>query len=236
VTLEIQLATSTNFQEPMVEIHAPVLLRMPDHVELRVYCPMEALTAAALEERILPLVEEAVGEPIRHTMRRGFPAQIKGSLADEIAASWKSQSGVLLLSNRLSSPNHTMINARIAVRRDAAGGLHKFGSLGIFIHESAPKADALLQRLKDFVLATRAHFGRADSPAWTSVVPVVVPLSDTWHMRERFGALTFLPSSCSGQLRPLDDDGRLEALEGLGHVLVCESLQACADASTLFAE
>jgi hypothetical protein len=221
--------------EPMTQLHEPVQARMPNHVELRVYCPESELTAAAIEQRILPLAESAIGEPLRHSMRRAFPAPLKASVAEEVEASWKSKSGVLLLSNKLSSPNHAMFNARISVRRGPTGALERFGTLSLHVHEHAPRLVDALQRLGDFARMTRAHFGRADSPAWLGATPVFLPLSATWRMKERFGWLNYLPPSCAAQLREADASMRIEALDDGGHLLSLESEQACARASAWFA-
>jgi hypothetical protein len=219
----------------MSQLHEPVQVRMPDHVELRVYCPESELTPDAIEERLLPLAESAIGEPIRHSMRRAFPAPLQSGVAEEVERSWKSKSGVLLLSNKLSSPNHVLFNARISVRRGAAGSLVRFGTLSLHVHEHAPRLEGVLQQLGDFVRMTRAHFGRADSPAWFSAAPVILRLSESWHMKERFGWLNYLPPSCSAQLPQPDDSIRVDAVDGGGHLLALGSEQACARASASFA-
>jgi hypothetical protein len=219
----------------MSQLHEPVQVRIPNHVELRVYCPERELTPASIEECILPLAESAIGEPMRHSMRRAFPAPLKTSVAEEVEASWNSKSGVLLLSNKLSSRNHAMLNARISVRRGPAGTLERFGAMSLYVHENAPRLESVLQRLGDFVRMTRAHFGRADSPAWLSSTPVILPLSASWRMKERFGWLNYLPPSCSAQLPEGGDSIRIEAMEHGGHLLTLGSGQACAKASASFA-
>jgi hypothetical protein len=219
----------------MSPLHEPVQVRMPGHVELRVYCPASELTPAAIEERLLPLAEDAIGEPVRHSMRRGFPAPLRSGVAEEVERSWATNSGVLLLSNKLSSSNHVMLNARIGVRRGDAGVLERFGVLSLHVHEHAPALEGVLQRLGDFVRMTRAHFGRADSPAWPSPAPVILPLSESWRMKERFGALNYRPPSCSAQLPPPDDSIRIQAMDDGGHLLSLGSAHACARASARFA-
>lgn len=219
----------------MSQLHEPVQVRVPNHVELRVYCPESELTPATIEERLLPLAEDAIGEPMRHSMRRAFPKPLESGVAEEVERSWTSKSGVLLLSNKLSSPDHVMFNARIAVRRGDAGTLERFGVLSLHVHEHAPRLENVLRRLGDFVRMTRAHFGRADSPTWASAAPVILPLSESWRMKERFGWLNYLPPSCSAQLPQADDAIRIEAMDHGGYLLSLGSGHACARASASFA-
>jgi hypothetical protein len=72
-----------------------------------------------LVERLVMEVEDAIGEPVRHTIRKLFPKRLDRSIADEVALAWKAPKRVLMLSNQFSRPNPRalQIGSHLAILR-----------------------------------------------------------------------------------------------------------------------
>jgi hypothetical protein len=67
---------------------------LPRKATLVGFCPSSNMTPA-LVERLVVETEEAIGEPIRHTIRKLFPKEIDRSIADEVELAWKAPKRVL---------------------------------------------------------------------------------------------------------------------------------------------
>src|SRR5687768_5952865 len=109
----------------------------PDAVELRGYTTAAQMTPA-LVEKIVVETETALGEPIRHAVRKLFPKPLGVSLQEEVELAWKAPKRVLHLSNKMSRPNHVVITARRFPRPTGGAFPADWGQFSIQIRRSAP--------------------------------------------------------------------------------------------------
>ena len=62
----------------------------PHKATLIGFCPSSKMTPALVERLVLE-TEDAIGEPIRHTIRKVFPKLLDRCIADEVELAWKRQ-------------------------------------------------------------------------------------------------------------------------------------------------
>jgi hypothetical protein len=179
---------------------------------LVVFCPASNMTPDMVERLVLE-AEEAIGAPVRHTIRKLFPKKLECSIAAEVARAWKARRGTLMLSNQLSSPTHLRITANRFPRGTGAAYPADFGFFSIEIDNAAPRALDLLARLPAFAKLCGAFMARADSPEWGNSMSAVLkeremePRSlirglrfvaeEGWCISERFGWGTYIGPRCA---------------------------------------
>jgi hypothetical protein len=199
-----------------------VLSALPDYAELAGYCAAAGMTPA-LVESLVETSEQAIGEPIRHSARKLFPAPLKLGIREEVELAWKAPKRVLHLSNKLSRPNYTMITARPFPRPKGGHYPADWGRFSVRIKHDAPQALELLQRLPSYAALSGAFMARADSPQWWSSMNAVHAerglgpgslvtklrfYSEAgWAIGERLGWGTWLGPRCAREF------GRIEAAE-----------------------
>jgi len=120
---------------------------LPRKATLVGFCPSSNMTPALVARLVLE-TEEAIAEPIRHTIRKLFPKKLDRSIADEVELAWKARKRVLMLSNQLSCPNHVLITANRFPRPQGGSYPADFGVFCIGINNAAPRALDLLTRLQ----------------------------------------------------------------------------------------
>jgi len=134
-------------------------------VQLVGYCPSGAMTPDMVE-RLVVETESAIGEPIRHTVRKAFPQPLDRSIADEVELAWKAPKRVLMLSNKLSRPNLVHITALRLPQCKGAAFPADLGIFSINVRSAGPRALDILSRLQTYATISGAFMARADSPAW----------------------------------------------------------------------
>jgi hypothetical protein len=185
---------------------------------LVVFCPASNMTPD-LVERLVTEAENAIGEPIRHTIRKLFPKKLDRSIADEVTLAWKAPKRMLMLSNQFSRPTHLTITANRLPR--VTGGVYPadYGVFSIEITNAAPRALDVLARLPTFATLSGAFMARADSPEWSESMAAVMterglaPQSlsrgfrfvseEGWSVSERFGWGTYIGPRCTLAFGPL---------------------------------
>jgi hypothetical protein len=179
---------------------------------LVVFCPSSNMTPILVERLVLE-TEEAIGEPIRHTIRKLFPKKLDRSIADEVELAWKAPKRVLMLSNQLSRPNHVLITANRFPRPQGGSYPADFGVFCMGISNAAPRALDLLTRLQTYATLSGAFMARVDSPDWMESYDAVLKkrglapetfspgirfISEGgWGISERFGWGTYIGPRCA---------------------------------------
>jgi hypothetical protein len=172
-----------------------------------------------LVERLVEEAENAIGEPIRHTIRKPFPTKLDRSIADEVSFAWKSPNRVLMLSNKLSRRTVVKISASRFPRSSGSKYPAEYGVFSIEISNAAPRSLDILSRLHTFADLSGAFLARADSPAWSESTATVMadrqlaPQSlscgfrflseEGWSISERFGWGTYVGPRCALAFGPL---------------------------------
>jgi hypothetical protein len=137
----------------------------PHKATLIGFCPSSKMTPALVERLVLE-TEDAIGEPIRHTIRKVFPKLLDRCIADEVELAWKAPKRTLMLSNQLSRRNHVLITANRFLRPQGGPYPADFGVFWIGINCAAPRALDLLTRLQTYATMSGAFMARVDSPHW----------------------------------------------------------------------
>jgi hypothetical protein len=172
-----------------------------------------------LVERLVTEVEDAIGEPVRHTIRKLFPERLDRTIADEVALAWKAPKRVLMLSNQLSRLTRVTITATRFPRETGSKYPAEYGVFSFEIMNAAPNALDLLSRLPAFATLSGAFMSRADSPDWAESMATVskeralAPWSlrrgfrfvseEGWSISERFGWGTYIGPRCALAFGPL---------------------------------
>jgi hypothetical protein len=201
---------------------------------LVVYCPASNMNPD-LVERLVWEAEQAIEEPVRHTLRKCFPEKLTGSIAEEVAQAWKAPKRVLMLCNPLSRPTQVTITAnRFPCAKNGAYPAD-YGVLSIEIGNSAPRALDLLARLPRFAALSGAFMARADSPDWRESMVAVTkerelgPQSlstafrfvseEGWGISERFGWGTYVGPRCAREFGALCAPETIERLPDGGAII-----------------
>jgi hypothetical protein len=126
---------------------------------LVVFCPASNMTPDLVERPVME-VENAIGEPIRHTIRKLFPKKLDRSIAAEVTLAWKAPKRMLMLSNQFSRPTQLTITANRFSR--VKGGIYPadYGVFSIEITNAAPRALDPLGRLPTFATLSGAFMAR----------------------------------------------------------------------------
>jgi hypothetical protein len=201
---------------------------------LVVFCPASNMTPD-LVERLVMEVEDAIGEPVRHTIRKLFPKKLDRSIADEVTRAWTAPKRVLMLCNKPSRPNHVTITANRFPRLQGARYPADYAVFSIEIGNTAPRALDLLSRLPTFAALSGAFMARADSPDWRESLVALVkernlaPQSlstgfrfvseEGWGISERFGWGTYVGPRCALEFGPLRTPETIERSPDGGAVI-----------------
>jgi hypothetical protein len=185
---------------------------LPRMAQLIGYCPSSTMTSALVERLVLE-TEEAIGEPIRHTIRKAFPQPLDRSIADEVELGWKAPKRTLMLCNQLSRPNHVLVTANRFPRPKGGAYPADFGVFSIGISSVAPRALDVLTRLQTYATSSGAFMARADSPEWLESTETVLKVrgfaretffprirfisENGWGISERFGWGTYIGPRCA---------------------------------------
>ena len=119
-----------------------------------------------LIDRLVVEVESAIGEPVRHTIRKLLPKKLDRSIADEVELAGRAPRRRMMLCNPLSRPNQVIVTANRFPSFHGAAYPADYGVCSIEIGNTAPRALDLLLRLANFAALSGAFRARADSPVW----------------------------------------------------------------------
>lgn len=209
----------------------PVQVSLPRMASVVGYCPAAAMTPERVE-RLVVVTETAIGEPIRHTVRKTFPQPLDRSIAEEVELAWKAPKRSLLLTNKLTRPNQVHITAFRMPTFKGAAYPADVAWFSISISASAPAALEVLGRLRRYAALSEAFMARADSPDWFASSVAAAPGKDAmlqtfdkgirfvseagWAISERIGWGTYVGPRCSRAFGELSQPERIEKDEDGG--------------------
>jgi len=193
-------------------VFAAMPASLPRMAQVVGYSTSAAMTPETVE-RLVVETESAIGEPIRHTIRKAFPQPLDRSIAAEVELAWKASKRVLLLSNKLSRPNLVHITAMRLPQCKGAAFPADLGIFSINIHSTGPRALDVLTRLQTYATISGAFMARADSPGWEESVRSVCQDQGVasealfrgirftseagWAISERIGWGTYIGARCA---------------------------------------